>query len=144
MELDSDSVVAQEHIDTALKFGIPLCSKDSPIEAKEYILAFIQKLLLQREKLEMELLTDYLHSSIAILWQKVLSTLENSDRKVLDIHSGSLIFSLFCPTITSAQELKDYTWTETFKLKMEELVKKLGEQTTSKTGNSQFSFKATR
>ena len=126
VELGSDFIVTQEHIDNAVKFGISLGTKHTPIEAKKYVLAFIQTLLLQREKLEMGLLTDYLQSGIAILWQEVLSTLEDSDRKVVDIHSGSLIFTLFCPTVSSAQELKDESWIEIFKLKMEELVKKLG------------------
>ena len=126
MELDSDSVVNEEHITTGEKFGIPLHSRDVPIEAKEYVLAFIHKLLLQREKLKMGLLTNYLQSGIAILWQEVLSTMENSDRKLVDIQSGSLVFTLFCPTISSVQELKDDSWIETFKLKMEHLVKKIG------------------
>ena len=78
----------------------------------------------------MGLLTDFLQSGITVLWQEVLSTMENSDRKLVDIQSGSLIFTLFCPTISSAQELKDESWIEAFKLKMEELVTKLGEHST--------------
>ena len=126
VKLDSDSVVEQEHMIIAEKFGIPLHSRDIPIEAKEYVLAFIQKLFLQREKLQMGLLTDYLQSGIAKLWQEVLAIMENSNRKLVDIHSGSLIFTLFCPSISSAQELKDNSWIETFKMKMEQLVKIIG------------------
>ena len=126
VELDSASVVEQWHIKTAEKFGNFLCNRDTPIEAKEYVFAFIHKLFLQREKLKMGLLTDYLQSGIATLWLELLSTMEKSDRKLVAIHSGSLIFTLFCHTISSAQELRDSSWIETFKLKMEELVNKIG------------------
>ena len=126
VELDSDSVVEQWHIETAEKFGISLCNRDTPIEAKEYVLAFIHKLLLHREKLKMGLLTDYLRSGIATLWLELLSTMEKSDRKLVDVQSGSLIFTLICPTISSAQELNDNSWMDTFKVKMEELVNKIG------------------
>ena len=126
VELDSNSVAEQEHMITAEKFGIPLRSRDVPIEAKEYVLAFIQKLFFQREKLHMGLLTEYLQSGIGNLWQEVIATLENSERKLVDIHSGSLIFTLFCPTISSAQDIKDDSWIKTLKLKMEQLVKEIG------------------
>ena len=127
MELDTDSGVTQDHNDAALRFGVHLEHQDTPIDAKKYVLAFIQKLLLQREKLERGLLTDYLQSGIATMWKEVLSVLENSNRKLVDIQSGSLAFTLFCPTSSSAQELKDDSWIKTFKLKMEQLLKEIGE-----------------
>ena len=67
VELDSDSVVEQEHMIIAENFGIPPHSRDIPIEAKEYVLTFIQKLFFQREKLQMGLLTEYLQSDIGKL-----------------------------------------------------------------------------
>ena len=127
MKLDSSSVVAQEHIDMAFKFGIDLTNINAPIEAKKSVLAFIQKLLLQREKLQLGLLTDYIESDISILWREVMFALENSNRKLLSVQNGSLIFTLFCPTISSAQELKDESWIKTFTLKMEQLFQKIGE-----------------
>ena len=125
MELDSDSVVGQEHIDRAIEFGVPF--GDSPVNAQKYVLAFIQKLLLQREKLDLQLLTGYLPSSTATLWQEVLSTLENSDRKFLGVKSGSLIFTLFCPTISSSRELIDESWINALTQKMEQLLKNIGQ-----------------
>ena len=126
MELDSNCVVDQEHIDMAIKFGIDLSNLSTPVEAKKYVLAFIHKLLLQREKLDLGLLTGYLQSDIAKLWQEVLATLENSNRKLLAIESGSLIFTLFCPTISSARELRNDFWIKILFLKMESLLKKIG------------------
>ena len=85
MELDSDSIVVQEHIDSAMRFGVGLGCRDNPIDAKKYLLAFVQKLLLQREKLDLEVLTDYIQSRTINLWKEVLSTLENSNRKLLGV-----------------------------------------------------------
>ena len=50
VELDSNSVAEQEHMITAEKFGIPLRSRDVPIEAKEYVLTFIQKAFFPKRK----------------------------------------------------------------------------------------------
>ena len=88
VHIDSDSVVGQEHIDRAIKFGVDLDNPADPIETKKYVLAFIHHLLLQREKLDLELLTDYLEPGILTLWQEVLSTVEESNRKLLEVQSG--------------------------------------------------------
>ena len=126
MELISDSVVAQEHIDLAVKFGVDLENLTAPVDANNYVLAFFHKLLLQREKLDRGQLTDYLQSSISTLWKEVVSTLENSNRKLLAVESGSIIFSLFCPTLSSTRELRDDSWIKALTLKMENLIKKIG------------------
>ena len=110
----------------AVKFGVDLSSLNAPIEVKKYVLAFIHKLLLQREKIDRGQMTDYLESSVVTLWHDVLSTLENSNRKLLGVQSGSLIFTLFCPTIESLRELKDDSWIKTLTIQMEQLVHKLG------------------
>ena len=122
VELNSDSVVAQKHIDTAVKFGIDL----ENITPNKYVLAFIHKLLLQREKLDHGHLSDYLKSNIRTLWKEVLSTLENSNRKLLAVESGSIIFTLFCPTVSSTLGLRDDSWIKALTLKMENFVKKIG------------------
>ena len=127
MELDSAFVVNKEHINTAVKFGIDLSNLSAPVETKKYVLAFIHKLLLQREKIDLGHLTDYLKSSVVTTWQAVLSTLENSNRKLLDVQIGSIIFSLFCPTINSARELRDESWIRTLTQKMEHLLQTIGQ-----------------
>ena len=126
VELDSVSVVGQEHIGKARKFGVNISHLTAPIDAKKYMLAFIQRLFLQREELYLGQLTDYLESGIANLWQEVLLTLEKSSRKLLAVQSGSLLFTLFCPTINSVQELRDDCWLETLTQKMEQLVHEIG------------------
>ena len=119
VELDSDSVLTQEHIDTAIKFGIDSDNRENP---KKFVFSFIRKLLLQREKLEKETLNDYLDPGIKTLWQEVLFAMENSNRKLLGVQNGSLIFTLFCPTITSKQDLKDDSWIKS----LENLIRKIG------------------
>ena len=123
MELDSDSIVSQEQIDIAIKFGVDLESLTAPVQAKKYILAFIHKLLL----LDREIRTEILESGIVTLWQEVVSTLENADRKLVDIDNGSLIFTLFCPTFSSTRGLYDDCWIKTMTVKMELLLKKIGQ-----------------
>ena len=126
MELDSDSVVGQEHIETAVKFSVDLGTSTAPVQAKKYVLAFMQNLLLRREKLETGLVEDYIHSGVVHLWQEVLSTLETSDRKLLAIQSGSLIFTLFCPTISSALKVQEDYWIESLTSKMHNFARKIG------------------
>ena len=127
VELDTDSVVAQEHINTAIKFGIDLSNLSAPVETKKYVLAFIHKLLLQREKIDLGQLTDYLQSNVVTTWQAVLSTLKNSNRKLLAVESGSIIFTLFCPTISSTWELRDDSWIKALMQKIEQLLDKIGQ-----------------
>ena len=127
VELDSVSVVDQERINTSVKFGIDLSNLSAPVETKKYVLAFIHKLLLQKEKIDLGRLTDYLQSSVVTTWQAVLSTLEDSNRKLLDVQSGSIIFTLFCPTINSARELRDESWIRTLTQKMEHLLHTIGQ-----------------
>ena len=127
MELDSDSVLDQEHIGSAIKFGVQLGSRDTQIDPKKYLLAFIQKLLLQREKLDLQLLTDYIHARTVSLWKEFLLTLENSNRKLLGVQSGSLIFTLFCPTLSSAQELRDDSWIKSILQKLKRFTNNIGQ-----------------
>ena len=126
VKLDSDSDVTQEQMDIAIKFGVDLSNLSAPVDEEKYVLTFIHKLLLQREKIDRGQLTGYLQSGIATLWQEVLSALENSNRKLVDVQSGSLTFSLFCPTISSAQELRDESWIKILTQKMEQLLHKIG------------------
>ena len=125
MDIDGECVIGKEQIDTAVKFGVDLSCLTSPVEAKKYVLAFFNKLLLQREKIDRGQMRDYLESKVVTLWREVLSTLENSNRKLLGVQSGSLIFTLFCPNIESLRDLKDDSWIKALTIKMEHLVHKL-------------------
>ena len=108
MELVGDPRVNQDQIDLAVQFGIDL--DNSTNRAQEYVVAFFHKLLMQREKLDQGLLTDFLKAEISKAWQEVLSCLEDRNRRVVDVQSGSLIFVLFCPITSSLQQLKSEDW----------------------------------
>ena len=126
MQLDSDSVVDQEHIDTAVKFGVDLGDLTDSIETQKYVLAFIQKLLMHRDKLNLGLLREYCKPDIVTAWQEVLSSLENSRRKLVAVQNGSLVFTLLCSTSKSVQQLRDKSWIKSVTSKMENLLMKLG------------------
>ena len=131
MEIETDSITSEEHIKKATHFGIEL--SDLPqMDAKKYIIAFVKRLLLQREKIDKNLLEVQLDSTIAKLWQEVLATLEDANRKLVNIHSGSLILTLFCPTYNSLQQLQDEAWRIELRAKVEKLLKALGMYVTIK------------
>ena len=125
MHIDNHSI-GEQQVDRVAKFGVYLGDPTDPAEAQKYVLAFVHKLLLQREKIDRGLLKDYLESSVIALWQEVLATLENSNRKFLGVQSGSLIFTLFCPSIDSARELRNDSWIKNLIRKMEQLVHEIG------------------
>ena len=118
--------LSQGHISKDADAGTGLSNLGNPNEAKKYVLALVRKLLLQREKRDLGIQLDDLQSDIVSLWLKVLSMLENHERKVVGVQSGSLIFTLFCPTITSKRELRNVSWIKSLTSKMENFVKKIG------------------
>ena len=106
MEIQTDSIVSEKNIEAAKKFGV---DSSNLVEAKKYIIAFMKKLLLQKEKNYKNLLEAHLNPIITKLWQEVLSSLEERNRKLLNIQSGSLIFTIFCvksPLIVAASRFK--------------------------------------
>ena len=93
VQLDTDIEVSQEAIDTARKFGVEF--GDQPIEPESYVIAFLKRLLIQREKLEHGVLNQYLNQGTPWWWEKLLSSLEERNRKLLKVDTGSVIFTLF-------------------------------------------------
>ena len=126
MEFHSGYRLFQGHISTDADAGAGLSNLGNPNEAKKYVLTLVRKLLLQREKRDVGIQLDDLQSDIVSLWLEVLSMLENHERKVVGVQSGSLIFTLFCPTITSKRELRNVSWIKSLTSKMENFVKKIG------------------
>ena len=125
MEIETDSDISEQHVKTAITFGFG--SSEFPrVEAEKYIIAFMKRLLLHNEKLNKNLLESYLNPVIAKLWQDVLSTLEDTNWKLINIHNGSLIFTLFCPKVNSLQQLKDEKWRIEVQAKVQKLLKALG------------------
>ena len=62
VQVQSNSAVDQEHIDLATRFGVDLGDPTASVEAKKYVVAFLQKIFMQREKINLGHLTDYLQS----------------------------------------------------------------------------------
>ena len=123
METETNSVVSEEHKKEAIKFDIQ--PSDLP-DTKKYIIAFLSRLLLHREKVDKNLFTAHLNPTVANLWQEVLSSLEDNNRKLINIQSGSLIFTLFCPTNNSIQQIRNEKWKSELQEKMNKLLKALG------------------
>ena len=99
--------MTEESLKAAKKFGVKV---EPTVEPNKYIAAYLTKLLLQREKLDLGLLDSYLPPGVKDAWKELLSHLEETKRKLLAVTQGSLSFTLFCPTIESYQQLQDETW----------------------------------
>ena len=123
MESKSDTVIPEEHLKEAIKSGV---EKMEATDIYKYLVAFLRKLLLQRAKLEKSLLENYLSPTIVKQWQEVLSTLEDKDRKLVNIQSGSILFMLYCPTQKSRLQIRDENWRIEIQRKMAKLLKLLG------------------
>ena len=124
MEIETDSVISEEHIKEAIQFGIEP-SDLSQMDAKEYTIAFMKGLLRHNEKVKKNLIQAHLNPVIATLWQEVLSSLEDVNRKLTNIQSGSLVFTLFCPTNHCLQQLQDEKWRIKLQTQVEKLLKAL-------------------
>ena len=123
VQFECDTGIPQEHLDAAIKFGI---EKIDATHINAYIVAFLRKLLLQREKLEKGLLDNYLIPAITEQWQKLLSSLEEKNRKLINIDNGSVIFLFFCPTIESQFQLQDDNWRVEIQQNTAKLLQMLG------------------
>ena len=123
MEIQTDSIIMEEHIRTSTKFGI---QSSDLVDAKKYMIVFMERLLLQREKVDMNLLEAHLNPKIKKLWQEVLSSLEERNRKLINIQSGSLILTLFCPNHHSLLQLQDSGWHIELQVKMNKLMNEFG------------------
>ena len=106
IEIQSDSGIPQQHLDVAIKFGVENVDASN---VNKYVVAFLRKLFLQRKKQDENLMENYLNREIEKQWQEVLSHLEDTDRKLINIESGSFILTLFCPTRETQLQLQDKT-----------------------------------
>ena len=123
IQCDSDFIIAQENMNAAIRFGV---EQIDGTDVKKNILAFMRKLLLQRAKVDQNVLENYLSPAVAKQWQEILSTLEDKNRKLINIQSGSLILTLFCPTRMSRLQLQEENWMIQIQSKMAELLKLMG------------------
>ena len=123
IDIQSDSVLSQQHLDVAIKCGL---AKEDALDVNKYVVVFLRKLLLQREKHNEHLLENYLNREIDKRWQEVLSSLEERNRKLINVQSGSFILTLFCPTRESRLQLHDGIWKDEIQAKLTDLLKLLG------------------
>ena len=123
-QFDSEFIVTQKHLDAAIKFGV---EPTDAADVKKYIVAFMRKLLLQREKLDKEVLKNYLSPAITKQLSELFFILEDKNRKLINVQSGSLLLTLLCPTKMSRLQLQDEKWRLETEKKLAELLKLLGE-----------------
>ena len=62
MRIQTDSILCETNIETAIKFGF---ASSDMVDAEKYTIAFMKRLLLHREKLEKNLLEAHLNPLIA-------------------------------------------------------------------------------
>ena len=126
IQLDNVQPMAAEHLDEARGFGVELDDPKDSVTTQEYVVAYFKHLICQREKLDSGLLVDHIRPDIAEMWQKLLSSLEERNRRVVGSGHGSLTFTLFCPTETSAEQLQDAEWKQTVSANIHGLFKFIG------------------
>ena len=122
--MDIDPEVSQQAIEAALKIGTKF-QKD-PKNPKTFLADFLKQLLLQREKLDQQLLNEYLSPETAQWWETLLSSLEDGKRRLLDVNYGSVTFILFCPTDESFREIETNKWTRDVIKHFRQLLQSLG------------------
>ena len=84
IQSDPNAVISQEHLDAAIKFGI---EKTDASDINRYAVAFIKKLLLQRAKVDQNLLGNCLSPEVVKQCQEMLSSLEGKNRKLIQQRS---------------------------------------------------------
>ena len=108
LELETTSSVSEEQFDTALRFGVNL-EQDST-DVKKYIVAFLQALVVQRLKIKLGVLDEYIQAAVKVQWKELLSILQDRGRQLVNVQSGSLFLTLFCPTTSSIEQLQNEVW----------------------------------
>ena len=116
MEIEIHSVSSEDQMKASIQFGI-VSSKFKNIQ--KYIIVFLKRLLLYKDKVNK-------NPTIIKLWQEVHSSLEETNRKLVNIQSGSLVLTLFCPTRESRLQLQDEKWIIELQERVDRLLKELG------------------
>ena len=123
MEFETQSVSKEDQMKASIQFGID----SSKIKnTQKYIVVLLKRLLLYKEKLEKNPVEIHLNPVIKKLWQEVLFSLEDTNRKLVNIQNENLVFILFCPTDNSLQQLQDEKWRIKLQEKVDKLLQKLG------------------
>ena len=125
IDLGPNPAVSKKATDTATRLGVYL-GKGDELEVNTFIIAFLTKLLHQREKLDLGLLDARLPTAVKTAWQELIAHLEIKNRKLVGFQSGSVTLNLFCPLPESYNQLSDKVWKETASQKMLNLLSSIG------------------
>ena len=123
IELDYKGSDLSVSLAAAKKFGVKY---EEIIEPCKFIVAYLTKLLLQREKLDLRVLDYYIPRDVKETWKEFLSSLEQTKRRLLKVTEGSLNFTLFCPTAESYTQLLQETWRNQLTEKLKHLISVIG------------------
>ena len=121
-----DTVVSQERIEAAVKFGVRIDNPNDPVTTQAYVVAYFKHLICQREKLERGLLVQT-PSAICcrdVEGSAVVSRARGS--QVGGCRARSLVLTLFCPTSHSAKQLQDDNWKREIMAQLTEFLSLLG------------------
>ena len=122
--MDADPLPPDRKED-ARRFGMKVESPPRPITAETFMYACLKKLIGQvRSSDQKKFLTDEQGTK----WTKMISYLEGTDRKLLNVDKDQekLTLTLFCPSQLSAQELKQPAWISKWEQELAALTKALG------------------
>ena len=103
---------------------------NGPTDPKNYLIAFLKKLLFQREKLKKIIFNEYLGEGTSERWNELLSLLEEENRRLLKVEAENISFTLFCPTKESFKQLNNTSWRKRVENKLEGLLANLGRHST--------------
>ena len=123
IELDTEGSVLSESLAAAKRFGVKCEEK---IQSNIFLAAYLTKILLQREKLDLGVLDSYIPRDVKEAWREFLCCLEQTKRKLLGVSDGSLSFTLFCPTDDSYKQLLEETWRNQLIEKLRNLLSLIG------------------
>ena len=76
---------------------IPFPFSEADIRADVFLSKFLQFLLCQRKKIALDFLMEQLPFGVKEGWQTVLSLLEGTNRRLIDVNQGAVVFTLYCP-----------------------------------------------
>ena len=123
LKIDLEGTILSKSLVAAKRFSVKL---ERGYEPSRYIAAYFTKLLLQREKLDLGVLDSYIPRDVKEGWREFLSCLEQTKRRLLGVAEGSLIFTLFCPTAESREQLLQETWRNQLAENLKHLISVIG------------------
>ncbi len=97
--MSDGSRILPDGIAIAKQFGLTIPDSLSHEDTNTFTALFITRLLCQREKINQNLLNDYLPEDVYQKWQRVLTVLEDGNRTLVQVKTDltSLIQALGMP-----------------------------------------------